>query len=278
MHLDQNIHLKQVCCDHGLPFTDHCNLEFKVFSWGEVISVSLQRNNSPLQTVIADLGFHSPFSYSGMQCLWSHSQGMCWTSDTILQWAASFFYQRQMLSCSLWEAASANVCAPCATTILGLVQVCELQSWQVLDCDQCAWILLLLFQFCSFSLTSSLLSLSLSGLSHLMMSEQGKSFHFFFVSITDHERALSLLLFWVELCITKATKLTVPVKPFAFLPLCPMSSDIPWDSDVQEGAWHDSMDSKKVCIPLPCSPPTTLSCHFFLLVPAVMTPTSAYWM
>lgn len=104
-------------------------------------------------------------------------QGICWTSDTVLQWAAGFFYQWQMLSCSVWKAASENACALCATTILGLVQVCELQSWQVLDCDQCAWILLLLFQFCSFSLTSSLSS-SLSGLSHLMMGEQGKSFLF----------------------------------------------------------------------------------------------------
>lgn len=72
MHLEQRFHLKQMWCDHGLPFTDHCNLEFKVFSWGEVISVSLQRNNSSLQTVIADLGFHSPFSYTGVQCFWSH--------------------------------------------------------------------------------------------------------------------------------------------------------------------------------------------------------------
>lgn len=79
--------------------------------------------------------------------------------------SSRFFYQWQTLSCSVWEAASANVCALCAKTILGLVQVCELQSSQVLDCDQCASILLLLFQFCSFSLTSSFF-LSLSQASH----------------------------------------------------------------------------------------------------------------
>lgn len=33
------------------------------------------------------------------------------------------------------------------------------------------------------------------GLSHLMMGEQGKSLDFLFVSLTDHERALYLLLF-----------------------------------------------------------------------------------
>lgn len=220
MHLDQNIHLKQVWCDHGLPFTDHCNLEFKVFSWGEVISVSLQRNNSSLQTVIADLGFHSPFSYSGMQCLWSRPHKGCAEPQTqFCNEQQVFFYQWQMLSYSLWEAASANVCALCATTILGLVQVCELQSWQVLDCDQCAWILLLLFLL----LPLSSLSLSLSGLSHLMMSEQGKSFHFFFVSVTDHERALSLLLFWVDLCTTKAAKLTECQSSLLHFCLC-----VPW--------------------------------------------------
>lgn len=112
-----------------------------------------------------------------------------------------------MLSCSVWKAAPAYVCALSATPILGLVQVCELQSWEVLD--QCAWILLLLFLFCSFFLTPSLsLSLSFKGLSHLMMGEQGKSFNFLFVSVTDHERTLSLLLFWAELCMTKAIKPT----------------------------------------------------------------------
>lgn len=60
--------------------------------------------------------------------------------------------------------------------------------------------------FFSYFLSLSL-SVSLSGLSHLMMSEQGKSFHFFFVSVTDHSGALSLLHFWAGLCITKATKL-----------------------------------------------------------------------
>lgn len=73
MHLEQRFHLKQMWCDHGLPFTDHCNLEFKVFSRGEIIPLSLQRNNGSLQTVIVDLGFHSPFSCTGVQCFWSHS-------------------------------------------------------------------------------------------------------------------------------------------------------------------------------------------------------------
>lgn len=48
--------------------------------------------------------------------------------------------------------------------------------------------------FFSYSLSLSL-SLSFKGLSHLMMGEQGKSFNFLFVSVTDHERTLSLLLF-----------------------------------------------------------------------------------
>lgn len=200
MRLDQRIHLK-VWCAHGLPFTDHCNLEFKVFSWGEVISVSLQRSNSSLQT----LAFiaHLATVVRGASGVAPTSKG-CAEPQTQFcneQWVYS---TRQVLSCSVWKAAPANVCALCATTILGLVQVCELQSWWVLDWLVCMDIAAS-FSFVLFLLLP--LSLCLSGLSHLMMGEQGKSFHFFFVSVTDHERDLSLLLFWARLCIIKATKL-----------------------------------------------------------------------
>jgi len=51
------------------------------------------------------------------------------------------------------------------------------------------------FRFVLFFLLPLSLSLSFKGLSHLMMGEQGKSFDFLVVSVTDHERALPLLLF-----------------------------------------------------------------------------------
>lgn len=52
-----------------------------------------------------------------------------------------------------------------------------------------------------------------------MMGEQGKSFTFLFVSITDHGKSFVFLL-WAGLCMRcLELGLQVPVKPFAFLPL-----------------------------------------------------------
>lgn len=46
---------------------------------------------------------------------------------------------------------------------------------------------------------------------------------FLFVSVTDHERALSLMLFWAGLCITKATKCTECQSSHLHFCLC-----VPW--------------------------------------------------
>lgn len=103
-------------------------------------------------------GLSSSISCTGVQCLQVTPQGTRWASNAV--WGnkqqVSYLWQKLFLS--------AFVCALCATPILDLAQVCELQSPGVLDSNQHACKLLPLLG-CSFLLTSSL-SLSLSKASH----------------------------------------------------------------------------------------------------------------
>lgn len=158
MHLAQKLPLKQIWLNHGLPSTDHHTFEFWSCSRGEAISIALHRSPCSLWSPIAALGFPRPLAV--LVC--SASKSLLRERDEPqMQFEATnsrFSYLRQKLFLS------AFVCALCATPILDLAQVCELQSPGVLDSNQHACKLLPLLG-CSLLLTSSL-SLSLSKASH----------------------------------------------------------------------------------------------------------------
>lgn len=209
MHLAQMLPLKQMWWDHGLPFTDHCSLVKSLAE--EKLFLQLSRGaNAPCKALLQTLAFLAHLATAACSASGVTPQGIWWTSKAVLQLPAGFFL----------PVTDAFLLSVESSTCICVCPVCYSHTWSsssmgapILrgvglrpECMDIAASFSVLFFFSYFLFL--FLSLSLKGLSHLMMGEQGKSFDFLFVSVTDHERVLSLLLFWTELCMTKATKPT----------------------------------------------------------------------